>query len=294
MDHFLEGALAGIQAAEGAWPRINPSPMVAGTFEHCIARGKDIGQGGPLYNSVGFVGAGLANAADALLALKQAVYDEGRYTMDEVLAALESDYVKQEPLRRYLLNRVPKWGNGDPAADAMGRRVADYYCETVHSFTNGRGGACQAALFTLSAALTMGKRTAALPDGRRAGESLAPGQGASYGRDKAGVTGLIDSIAALDGTATPNGAVVDITLHPSAVEGEAGLEALVALIKTFIARGGYACQFNVYDVDTLRAAQRHPERYASLQIRVTGWSVYWNTLSRLEQDQYIARVTHAL
>jgi pyruvate-formate lyase len=88
--------------------------------------------------------------------------------------------------------------------------------------------------------------------------------------------------------------VLDVTLHPSAVKGDEGLDAFVNLIKTFFARGGYALQFNVYDAETLRDAQRHPERYASLQIRVTGWSVHFTSLSRSEQDQFIMRCSHAL
>jgi formate C-acetyltransferase len=292
MDFALSRAHRCIGQAEREWPRINPSPLIASTIDDCLARGLDVGQGGPRYNSVGFVGAGLASASDSLLALRRAVYDEKRYTMEQVLGALTSDYEGDEEMRQYLLNRVPKWGNNDPEADRMAKRVADHYCDKVHSFTNGRGGACQAALFTLTFALAGGRLTGALPDGRMAHESLAPGVGASYGRDKKGVTSLMSSVSKLDFTRTPNGSVLDVTLHPSALMGEEGLNAFVSLIKTFFAQGGYAVQFNVYDVATLRDAQRHPEHYASLQIRVTGWSVYFTSLSEEEQNQFIARIVH--
>ncbi|MCL4466881.1 MAG: hypothetical protein M1389_12795 [Chloroflexi bacterium] len=292
MDYFLEHAHDSIAAAERAWPQINPSPMVAGAIEDCIARGKDVGQGGPRYNTVGFVGAGLANACDSLVALKKAVYEEKRFTIGEVLEALRANFEGQERMRQYLVNRTPKWGNNDPDADGLARRIADYYCNKVHNFTNGRGGPCMAALFSLTFALHGGERTGALPDGRRAGESLAPGLAASYGRDRNSVTALIDSVTKLDSTLTPNGAVLDVTLHPSAIKEEEGLEGLVALIKTFLSKGGYAVQFNVFDVDTLRDAQRYPERYSTLQVRVTGWSVYFTSLSRQEQELYIARITH--
>jgi formate C-acetyltransferase len=102
----------------------------------------------------------------------------------------------------------------------------------------------------------------------------------------------MSSVSKLDFTRTPNGSVLDVTLHPSALMGEEGLNAFVSLIKTFFAQGGYAVQFNVYDVATLRDAQRHPEHYASLQIRVTGWSVYFTSLSEEEQNQFIARIVH--
>ncbi len=294
MTYFLERSLACIQAAERAWPQINPSPMIAGTFKHCVSRGKDIGEGGPLYNGVGFVGAGLANACDSLFALKKTIFEDKRYTMDEMLGALSSNFEGREQLRRYLLNKVAKWGNNDPAVDELGTRIANLYCDKVHTFINGRGGACTAALFSLDFAHRGGQTTGALPDGRKAGTSLAPSLNASYGRDTNGVTALINSVTKLDGTSTPNGAVLDVTLHPSAVAGEEGLEALVSLIKTFFAQGGYALQFNVFDVETLKDAQRNPEQYAALQVRVTGWSVYFNSMSKLEQDNYIARNTHGI
>ncbi len=294
MDFFLEHALSCIQAAERHWPQINPSPLIAGTIKDCIVRGRDVGQGGPIYNSVGFVGAGLANVCDSLLALKQGVFEEHRFSMESILHALSQNFEDHEPMRQYLLNRVPKWGNNHLEADALAKRIAEYYCKKVHSFTNGRGGACQAALFTLDYAWKGGQQVGALPDGRRAYESLAPGMGASYGQDKNGVTALINSVTKLDATLLPNGAVLDITLHPTAVRGAEGQNALIGLIKTFITQGGYAVQFNVYDIKTLREAQIHPENYATLQIRLTGWSVYFTTLSLNEQNQFIARISHGL
>jgi formate C-acetyltransferase len=212
--------------------------------------------------------------------------------MDEMLEALRSNFEGNERMRQYLINRVAKWGNNDEQADALAKRIADYYCAKVHTFVNGRGGPCMAALFSLTFALQGGLRTGALPDGRKAHESLAPGLAATYGRDRRSATALIDSVCKLDAAEMPNGAVLDVNLHPSAIKGDDGLEALVALIKAFMNQGGYAVQFNVFDTETLRKAQRYPERYANLQVRVTGWSVYFNALTPLEQEQYIARITH--
>jgi len=174
----------------------------------------------------------------------------------------------------------------------MAKRVADYYSNKVHTFTNARGGPVQAALFTLTTQWEMGKLTGAMPDGRKAGTSLAPGVGATPGRDMNGATGLIGSVGKLDFTETPNGSVLDVMLHPTAVKGDDGLDAMTNLIKTFFAQGGYAIQFNVYDAETLRDAQRHPEQHSSLQIRVTGWSVFFTTLGKATQDQFIARNIH--
>ena len=281
-------------AHERLWPQIHPSPLIAGTISDCLARGRDIGQGGAVYNSVGCVGVALANASDSLLALKRAVFDEKRFTMDEVLDALRSDFQGQERMRQYFLNRVPKWGNNDPESDELTCRVADYFCDRVHTFENARGGRVRASLFSLDYQWRLGENVGATPDGRRARASLAPGVGPSSGRDRSGVTALVRSVSSLDFTRMPNGAVLDITLHPSAVKGEDGLDAFVALIRTFFARGGYALQFNVFDADTLRDAQRYPENYASLQIRVTGWSVYFTHLLPEEQELFIQRTAHGL
>ena len=294
IDFLITRSIECVCAHERQWPQINPSPLIAGTIEDCLSLGRDIGQGGAHYNSVGCVGVGLANVCDSLLAIQQTVFTEQRFAMNEILDALQNDFEDREPMRQYLLSRVPKWGNEESRSDVLARRIADYYCHKVHSFTNARGGPVQAALFTLNYQWTMGKLTGALPDGRRARTSLAPGVGAMSGRDKKGVTALMNSVAKLDFTETPNGSVLDVTLHPTAVAGEEGLDAFVALIESFFSRGGYALQFNIFDADMLRDAQLHPERYESLQIRVTGWSVYFNSLSKFEQDQFIARNTHSM
>ncbi|MBN1582647.1 MAG: hypothetical protein JXA89_18195 [Anaerolineae bacterium] len=294
MDFIISRSAEYVRAHERQWPRINPSPLIAATIDDCLARGKDIGQGGAHYNDVGAVGVALANTCDSLLAIKQAILDERRFTMDDLLDAIRCNFEGREPMRQYLLNRVPKWGNADPEADRLARRIADHYCDTVHTFSNVRGGPFQAALFTLEFQLTFGQLTGALPDGRKAGVPLAPGVGSSPGQDKHGVTALMRSVTQLDFTNTPNGAVLDVMLHPTATQGPEGLEAMVTLIKTFFAQGGYALQFNVVDADTLREARRHPERHATLQIRVTGWSVYFVTLPPEEQEMFIIRHTHQL
>lgn len=285
-------AAENVRTHEGVWPTVNPSPFLAGTVADCLARGKDIGEGGARYNAVGCVGVGLANVADSLLALRQAVFEEGRWTLEEVLQALAEDFARQEAMRLHLLNRVPKWGNGHPEADALARRVADHFCSRVHEQRCARGGPFQAALFSFDFQWSYGKLTGALPDGRHAFQPLAPGVGAAPGRDRQGVTGLLGSAAGLDFTETPNGSVLDVTLHPSVVQGEEGLAALVGLIRGFFAEGGYALQMNVTDLETLRDAQRHPEQYAGLQIRVTGYSAYFTKLSKYEQDQFLAVNAH--
>jgi formate C-acetyltransferase len=149
-------------------------------------------------------------------------------------------------------------------------------------------------MFSLTYRWSLGKCTGALPDGRKAGMPLSPGLNVMTGMDKKGVTALVNSVTKLDFSEIPNGSVVDINLHPSAVKGKEGLEAFIALIRTFFAKGGYALQFNIFDTRMLREAQRDPERYSTLQIRVTGWNVYFVTLSEYEQNQFIEENKHVL
>ena len=294
LDHLFERSAAAIAGHERLWSQINPSPLVACTIDDCLARGRDVGEGGCHYNSVGCIGVGLANAVDSLLAIKRAVYQAERYTMDEIIAALGRDWAQDEPMRQYLINAVPKWGNGDAEADELGQLVASHYCATVHAHTNERGGPYQAALYSFTFQWELGRDTGALPDGKRAHEALAPGVGAMAGRDRAGIMALLESVAKLDFTETPDGSVLDLRLHPSSVAGMAGLDAMVSLVRAFFARGGFAVQFNVLDGDALLAAQREPEAYATLQVRVAGYSDYFVNLSREVQDHLIDMHSHAI
>jgi formate C-acetyltransferase len=298
LDHTLERSAAAIAAHERQWSAINPSPLIAATIDDCLERGRDVGEGGCHYNAVGCVGAGLANAADSLLAIRQAAFSEGLetrapFTVQQIVQALGDNFCGHESLREYLIHRVPKWGNGDPDPDRLAQYVADRYCSKIHSLRNERGGPYQAALYSFTFQWTLGRHTGALPDGRRAHAPLAPGVGPMAGRDRAGITALLSSVSRLDFTETPNGSVLDLRLHPSAVAGQRGLDALIALVQIYLKRGVYALQFNVVDADTLRAAQRFPERYATLQVRVAGYSAYFCNLTRDVQDHLIAQCVHA-
>jgi len=285
--HQVYKATEYIRRYEKYWMEINPSPILAGTFADALAKGCDIGRSGPYYNNTGCMGAGLANVADSLIAVKKLVYEERRCTMAELIAACRQDFRGQELLQRYIVHRLPKWGNDDPEVDAIAVRVAQDYTKTVNAIPNNRGGWFRASMFTLDHRFTFGKRMGATPDGRKKGEYLAGGVGAMTARDYRGLTAQILSVTKLDYTDIPNGSVVDIYLHPSAVQGEDGLHAFVSLIKTYFARGGYAIQFNVFDTQTLIEAQKHPDQYATLQVRVCGWNVYFVTMDPEDQEQYI-------
>ena len=233
------------------------------------------------------MGGGLANAADSLTAIQQVVFEEKRLTLTELRDMLRQDFRGSERERLYLLNRVPKWGNNDAAADDMAKRVAHSYTSRVNGQPNGRGGIFTASMFTLDHCFRLGHRTGALPDGRAEGHYIAKGIGAMTGMDRSGVTAQIESVSKLDFSEIPNGSVLDLYLHPSAVDGEKGIPTLLQLIDTFFRRGGYGVQFNILNADDLRRAQRYPEEYRTLQVRVCGWNVYFVTLNEEQQNHFI-------
>ena len=293
LDYQIEKVMNCIRAFEDYWPEINPSPLLAGTIIDCLEKGKDVGQHGPKYNNTGCMGLSLANAVDSLISVRILVFDEKRITADEFAAALRKNYEGMEQLRQYILHRIPKWGNNNPESDELAKKVSGWYTARVNGSRNNRGGWFQASMFSLTYRWSLGKCTGALPDGRKAGMPLSPGLNAMTGMDKKGVTALVNSVTKLDFSEIPNGSVLDINLHPSAVKGKEGLDAFVALIRTFFMKGGYALQFNIFNTEMLKDAQRNPERYSTLQIRVTGWNVYFVTLSEYEQNQFIEENKHA-
>jgi formate C-acetyltransferase len=275
---------------EKLWPQVNPSPFLSGTMDSCMKQGRDVAQGGAKYNTTGCICAGIANAADSLAVIRQLVFEDKLCTLDELKTALAANWKGYEQLRLTARNRVPKWGNNDKRTDEIARQITDFLGERINCEPNARGGVFQAALYAIIVtAKDFGAHTGALPDGRLAGDPLTMNTGASPGLDKNGVTSLINSVTKLNLSQFPSGTVLDIMLHPSATEGAEGDNVLISTIRSHFAKGGMAIQFNIFDADVLRKAQRDPEKYAGLQVRVCGWNVRFNDLSPDEQNIFIAK-----
>ncbi len=270
------------------WSRVNPSPLLSGTMPDCIANGRDVSEAGTKYNTSGIMCAGIGSVADSLAAVKLLVFEEKRRTLSGLAAILRDDWKGHEELRLYAKKQLPKWGNNQPEPDELARRVAAFTAELINHEPNGKGATFQMGLWSIDWNRMFGKKTGALPDGRRAGEELSKNAGTAAGMDRRGVTALIHSAAKLDHTEFPDGSVLDITLHPSAVSGTDGAEVIVDLVRTYFAKGGQSIQFNIFDAATLRRAQREPERYANLQVRVCGWNSRFIDLTAEAQEAFIA------
>lgn len=190
---------------------------------------------------------------------------------------------------RDMIEAIPKFGNDIPEVDAFARDVAYTYTRTMENYKNPRGGQFQAGLYPVSANVPLGAQTGATPDGRLAHTPVADGVSPSAGKDVNGPTAAANSVARLDHFIASNGTLFNQKFHPSALSGREGLEKFVALIRSYFDQKGSHMQFNVVSRETLLDAQKHPEKYKHLVVRVAGYSALFTTLSRTLQDDIINR-----
>ena len=188
-----------------------------------------------------------------------------------------------------LINEVPKFGNDDCDIDAFARDVAYTYTKPIEKYKNPRGGVFHAGLYPVSANVPLGAQTGATPDGRLAKTPIADGVSPAAGRDVNGPTASANSVAKLDHYIASNGTLFNMKFHPSALEGTSGLESFVALIRGYFDQKGSHVQFNVVSRETLIEAQKNPEKYKGLVVRVAGYSALFTTLSKSLQDDIINR-----
>lgn len=221
----------------------------------------------------------------------------GKQVSPEEIAAAVAQLTK--PTDKYdklleMIEEVPKFGNDIEEVDAFARDVAYTYTRPLETFKNPRGGMFQAGLYPVSANVPLGAQTGATPDGRLAGRPVADGVSPSAGKDVHGPTAAANSVSRLDHYIASNGTLFNQKFHPSALSGRAGLENFVALIRSYFDQKGSHMQFNVVSRETLLDAQKYPEKYKHLVVRVAGYSALFTTLSRSLQDDIINRTEQGL
>lgn len=291
---MCERCLGYITKIEGYYGEIYPDPLLSAQYDRSVETGVDLYEGGAKYNNSSLSAYSIATLVDSIAAVKRLVFDEGRVTFDELFDILKADWQDHEKLRLYARSIPEKYGNNEPVTDEITVELSHYIASLINGKPNGRGGVFKASLFSIDHGFALGKKTMATPDGRRAGESNSKNLCATPAMDKKGITALINSVTKIDQTEFPNGVVLDVVLHPSAVSGEDGLEAFLGILKTYFVMGGMALHGNVFDVNTLRAAQNEPEKYKTLQVRVCGWNAYFVNLSKDEQDAFILQAENAV
>jgi len=274
--------------------RYVPCPFLSAVIDGCVQKGRDIRDGGAVYNFTTFNGIGIATAADSLAAIKKVVFEDKRLTMAQLLQALREDFEGKEDIRQMLLTRAPKYGNDDDYVDSIARDIFRFWCREVSQYVTPTGKRFRAGYLSWNHFIHDGAFTAATPNGRKAGQPLSNGVSPSQGCDVKGPTAAMKSVARLGFDLLPSGASYTMTLNPTALETPEQLEKFAALLMTFNELGGTSLQFNVIDAETLQDAQRNPESYRNLLVRITGYNAYFVGLSRTLQDEIIARIEHRL
>lgn len=268
-----------------------PSPVMSASYQCSCERGLDLYSGGAKYSNSSIIGVGIATLADSCTAVKKIVFTDKIISFSELKQALLSNWNGFSRIQNICKTLCPKYGNNDNEADSIAIELAKCFADHINSKPNGRGGVFRCALFSVDTRFQFGKKTCATPDGRFSGDALSKNAAASIGQDKNGVTSLINSALKLNMTDFPGGCVADIVLHSSAVAGDDGMFAFQSLLQTYMNQGGASIHFNVLDPKSLIAAQKEPEKYRNLQIRLCGWNVRFVDLSKKEQDEFILQAS---
>lgn len=275
---------------EAEYAKIHSAPILSATYCSALERAGDLYcDYSAKYNSSSLNALGLATAADSLAAIRKAVFEDRTVSLARFVEILKSNWENEEHFRLLIKNKYPKYGMGDARTDAIAKRIVDVLADSVRCKPNAKGGKWRLGLFSINWRWAFGEKTAASADGRCLGAPISQNTGASFGCDREGATPHLLSVASIDATRVPNGAIADIDLHSSAVRGENGIRALVSSLEGYFSLGGFAVHYNVLDTETLMDARKHPEKYPNLQVRLCGWNVRYTLLSEKEQMEFIER-----
>ncbi len=276
------------QLRDAIWAERFHNPLISSTIDGCIQHAKDMTEGGARYNFGSVGGGGLGTAVDSLAAIRAFVFERKLVTMGELCEALSSNFRGREDLRRLLLGG-PRFGNDLEEVDALARQIVARFCAMVSARRTACGGHYKASLISYGLNVYEGALEPATPDGRLAGEPLSNSMSPSNGAERRGPTATLNSLARIDHTQIGYGSSLNMRLPVGILGSEKGVESVAHLVRGYFDKGGFQVQFGVVDTATLRAAQRRPERYADLVVRVSGYSAYFTRLGRRIQDDIIGR-----
>lgn len=286
--YFLDLKIKGNNVIERLYANHLPAPFMSVVMSDCIARGVDYHAGGARYNPTYIQGVGIGTVTDSLAAAKYHVFEEQDATMDELLAATQANFEGHEQLHHVLRNHTPKYGNDDDYTDTITEDVFNTYYDLLNGRPNTKGGQYRVNLLPTTVHIYFGTVTGALPCGRKAGEPVSDGISPCQGADTKGPTAIIKSAARIDHART-GGTLLNMKFNPQVLAGDDGLEKLAHLIRAYFKLDGHHIQFNVIKAETLREAQKHPEKNRDLIVRVAGYSDYFVDLGQELQDEIIAR-----
>lgn len=275
--------------------RFEPIPYCSSLMQGCLEKGKDVRQGGTIYNFITVEGVGIATLADSVTAVKKLVYDDKKISIGDLVASIKKDFAGNEKLRLMLTNEAPKYGNDDDYADGIARELSRFWAQEVAKYSSTETGRkYRAGYLSWNYFVDNGPKLASTPDGRKRGRFLSNGVQPVQGRDVKGLTAAFRSVCKLGYDVVPNGASYVVTLSPAAFRDEEHLNKFAAMLRSFEELGGTSMQVNLLDAQTLKDAQKHPENYPNLLVRVTGYNAYFAMLGKEMQDEIIARTSHSL
>lgn len=286
----LDTMVRAIAAKDLAYAERLPAPYVSALIAGCIDNARDITRGGARYDFTSIDVRGLGTLVDSLLAIKMFVYDRRELALGELIAIVLADFREHEALRQRIINEAPKWGTGNAEADALALRILGRIHAQVGERRNARGGRYRLAYFSLGNHVVDGLFLGATPDGRRRGTPISNGVSPSnLVKPTGGPHAAMRSVAKLPAHQASSGIALNIRFHPGFIKDDRGLDTFTAMLKTYFALGGMQLQPNFVSSETLRDAQRHPERYRDLVVKVSGYSACFTDLGRSIQDDIIAR-----
>jgi formate C-acetyltransferase len=290
--HVLDIKIRGNQLIERLYATRMPHTFLSVITDDCIARGKDYNAGGARYNNTFIQAVGIGSISDSLAALKEVVFDKNELTLPSFIHILDSDFEGMETLRQRLVNKTHKYGNDDDYADGEMTRTFRMLFEAIDGRPNTKGGAYRVEMLPTTCHVYFGEVCLASADGRRKGLPLSEGISPVQGADRQGPTAVLKSAAKMDHIKT-GGTLLNMKFSPSLLEGEAGIDNLHSLVRSYFKLDGHHMQFNVVNAAKLREAQAQPEQYRDLIVRVAGYSDYFCDLSPALQEEIIQRTEQA-
>jgi formate C-acetyltransferase len=288
LEYFVKWQVININAFEYWAAEYMPLPIVSASVDGCMESGRDVMRGGAKYNSTGIAGVGIGNVADFLGIIDHCCFKEKVCTTREMYDALLADWEGYDELHDYVKNKAPHYGNAIAQVDYYAKWAAKVFADAVNGSTGPRGR-YSAGLYPVTTNVMFGEQTAATPDGRHKGEPLADGISPVQQMDTNGPTAILVSVANIEQTDYPNGTLLNMKFHPTALRGEEGDRKLAQMLQTYFDLGGMEVQVNVVASDVLRAAQENPAEHRDLVVRVAGFSVYFVELHAESQADLISR-----
>ena len=288
MVYFVNMKLAVNNYIERMFSLYAPATFLSLFIDDCVERGMGYYSGGARYNTQYIQCTGLGTTTDCVTTIKKHVFEDRRYTMDQLIRAIDTNFEGQEVMRQYIINHTPFFGNDDDYADAIAVRIYDDLFRAIDGHPNTRGGKTHLNMLSTTCHNYFGSVCNATPNGRMARFAISDGTSPSHGADTQGPTSVIKSLGKLDQTKS-GGTLLNVRFTPSLLRRDEDLAKLAALIRSYFAMGGHHIQFNIVDTQTLLDAQQTPENYRDLLVRVAGYSDYFNDMTTQLQNEIIAR-----